>query len=133
MTIVTAQMDLLGIDRVSKAIAEGVGRWTKLTGGLANLPDYGTLFREHTKYLEQLNARSLAAESLLKSQTDVFSSFERLAESLRLPEMASLETLSLAQHAFADSEAIVRSVGEFFTAPVLPRARPGAPRSHLRR
>ena len=130
VTSVTAQMDLLGFDRVSKAIADGVGRWTELTRGLANLPDYGSLFREHTKYLERLNARTLAAESLLKSQAGVFSSFERLAEGLRLPEMLRLETLSVAQNAFADSEAIVRSVGDFFKVPALHRVPSGRPTSH---
>ena len=136
VTSVTAQMDLLGIDRVSKAIADGIGRWTELTRGLASLPDYGSLFREHTKYLERLNARTLAAESLLKSQAGVFSSFERVAEALRLPETLRLETLSFAQHALADSEAIVRSVGEYFKVSALPRApsgRPAVPPPEVRR
>ncbi|HEV3313119.1 MAG TPA: hypothetical protein VG815_21625 [Chloroflexota bacterium] len=127
VTSLTAQMDLLGIDRVSRTIADGLGRWTELTRGLANLPDYGAFFRDHTRYIEQVNARTLAAESLLKSHADVLSSFERVAQSLRLPEFRSFETLGVAQRAFADSEAIVRSVGKFFEAPKLPRAPIGQP------
>jgi hypothetical protein len=135
VTSLTGQMDILGIDRVSRSIADGLGRWTELTRGLANLPDYGAFFRDHTRYLEQLNVRTLAAEALLKSHSDVFSSFERVAESLRIPEFPSLETLGIAQRAFADSDAIVRSVGKFFEPPALPRApfgRPAVPPPEVR-
>src|SRR5579883_2518445 len=136
VTSVTARMDLLGFDHVTRTLADGLGRWAELTRGIAKLPDYSALFRDHTRYLEQLNVRTLAAESLLKSQAGVFSSFDRLAEILRVPKIPSLETLSIAQHAFADSEALVRSVGDFFKAPGLPRAphtRPSAPLPEVRR
>jgi hypothetical protein len=117
---------LFEADRIAKAVSVNFDLWSSVTRDLGWAKTLGESFRQHSLYLGAVHDRTLAATAILESQAPVVTAFEQLSEALRVPRFTLLEKLGLATEAFAGSDALVRSVNEFFTRP-MPRPEPLRP------
>lgn len=114
---------LTAVEQFSTLAKVNLDNWSGLTQHLKVSEQFHDLIGTHFGYLDELTKRTSLAEELLRSHTEVFSSFNKVAEAFRAPQFPNLEHVQLLGKAFTGSDHLVRSVSDYFSQePARPRS-----------